>query len=105
MLWLTRAAFRSRCRTSWTRWIRRCTKRRKDGQPCKANALSGLDACRRHCGMDPAEAKAKGAVVAEVRRWGLGDSTVEPGEVMLRLVSQSAARCEHYAQLLAEAYD
>ncbi len=37
--------------------------------------------------------------------WGLGDATVDPGEVLLRLVTQSAARAERYAMLLEEAYD
>ena len=36
---------------------------------------------------------------------GLGDSTVDPGEVLLRLVTQSAARAGMYAQLLEEAYE
>jgi hypothetical protein len=37
--------------------------------------------------------------------WGLGDTKVDPGEVLLRLVTQSAARTEMYARLLEEAYD
>jgi hypothetical protein len=37
--------------------------------------------------------------------WGLGDSHVDPGEVLLRLVTQSAARAEMYARLLQEAFD
>jgi hypothetical protein len=37
--------------------------------------------------------------------WGLGDSLVDPGEVLLRLVTQSAARAEMYARLLQEAFD
>jgi hypothetical protein len=36
---------------------------------------------------------------------GLGDATVDPGEVLLRLVTQSAARAERYAILLEEAYE
>jgi hypothetical protein len=37
--------------------------------------------------------------------WGLGDSTVDPGEVLLRLVTQSAARAERYSRLLQEAFE
>ena len=37
--------------------------------------------------------------------WGLGDSHVDPGEVLLRLVTQSAARAEMYARLLQKAFD
>ncbi|MGH9288075.1 MAG: hypothetical protein ACRD0V_07280 [Acidimicrobiales bacterium] len=47
----------------------------------------------------------KAAVRAEVEAWGLGDTTTDPGEVLLRLVSQSAARAQRYAELLARAYD
>jgi hypothetical protein len=49
--------------------------------------------------------EAKAAVRAEVFNWGLGDTTVDPGETLLRLVTQSAARAERYAQLLEEAYE
>src|SRR5206468_9979660 len=36
-------------------------------------------------------------VRAEVLQWGLGDAHSDPGEVLLRLVSQRAARVERYA--------
>jgi hypothetical protein len=36
---------------------------------------------------------------------GLGDTTVDPGDVLLRLLTQSAARAEPYAMLLEEAYE
>ncbi len=51
------------------------------------------------------QVKAKAAVRAELIGWGLGDATVDPGEVLLRLVTQSAARAERYAMLLEEAYE
>lgn len=43
----------------------------------------------------------------ELRKWGLdGHSTMrDAGEVLLRLVTQSAARVELYSQLLGEAYE
>lgn len=43
-------------------------------------------------------------VRAELAAWGLGDSTVDPGETLLRLVSQSRARCDLYAMMLDQAY-
>lgn len=46
----------------------------------------------------------KAPLRAEVVSSGLGDSTVDPGETLLRLVTQSAARAERYAMLLEEAY-
>lgn len=54
--------------------------------------------------MPVAAARARGQVVVELRSWGLGDTTVDPGETLLRLVTQSAARCEFYAGLLQQAY-
>ncbi len=75
------------------------------GEPCGANVIKGTRGCWRHAGKSRAKAKAEGAVVAEVQRWGLGDTTVDPGETLLRLVSQSAARVDRYSRLLEEAYD
>lgn len=43
--------------------------------------------------------------MVEVTKWGLGDTTVDPGETLLRLLSQSAARVERYSLLVAQAYD
>lgn len=73
-------------------------------RPCKNGPIAGGKVCTMHGGKAP-QTKAKAAVRAEVQAWGLGDSTVDPGEVLLRLVSQSAARAERYSALLEEAYD
>lgn len=82
---------------------KRCNGITNDGSPCTQWALHGSDKCRRHL-PNPA-ARKKAMVRAELERWGLGDAKVDPGEVLLRLVSQSAARAEFLAQLLAEQYD
>jgi hypothetical protein len=50
-----------------------------------------------------AQQNAKAAVRAEVMKWRLGDSHVDPCEVLLRLVIQSAAQTEMCAQPLEEA--
>ena len=81
-----------------------CTGHNRRGEPCGNHARVGATVCPSHGGNAP-HVKAKAAVRAEVLRWGLGDTTVDPGETLLRLVSQSAARAEHYARLLADAYD
>lgn len=81
----------------------RCTSKRSDGKPCQGWRVTGSTKCRRHL-PNPRE-RAQVAVRAEVLNWGLGDAHVDPGEVLLRLVSQSAARASHYAQLLEDAYD
>jgi hypothetical protein len=77
---------------------------KQTGKQCKAKAIPGGTVCRWHGG-NAKQVKAKAAIRAEVMNWGLGDSTVDPGEVLLRLVTQSAARAERYARLLQEAFD
>lgn len=74
------------------------------GEPCKNSAIKGAKVCRAHGARAP-QVAAKAAVRAELEHWGLGDTNVDPGEVLLKLVSQSAARAERYARLLEEAYD
>lgn len=84
---------------------RKCgARRRADGQPCSQPPIPGTDRCRFHPGMSVAKARAKGQVVLELRNWGLTDKTVDPGETLLKLVTQSAARVEFYAGLLQRAY-
>jgi hypothetical protein len=79
--------------------------RNKAGNPCGAPVIPGTRTCKFHGGKSETRLRAEGNVVVELRRWGLGDAKVDPGEVLLRLVSQSAARVELYAGLLQEAYD
>jgi hypothetical protein len=67
---------------------------KNSGKQCKRKAIPGGTVCRYHGGAQ--QVKAKAAVRAELLGWGLGDSTVDPGEVLLRLVTQSAARAERY---------
>lgn len=81
----------------------RCTGRKTNGDPCRGWRVDGSDKCNRHL-FNP-DARAKAAVRAEVLAWGLGSADIDPGETLLKLVSQSAARAEHYAQLLQDAYD
>ena len=80
---------------------RKCTGRKANGDPCGNYALRGATVCRKHGGAAP-QVAARAAVRAEVMSWGLGDTTIDPGEVLLRLVSQSAVRAERYAQELEE---
>jgi hypothetical protein len=81
----------------------RCGAKTRDGGYCTQPPIGKR--CRLHSGKSVARAQAEVAVVTEVNRWGLGDTTVDPGEVLLRLVTQSAARVELYSRLLEEAYD
>lgn len=83
---------------------RGCKAHNKAGRKCGNHAVKGADVCTVHGGKAPQVAK-KALVRAELEAWGLGDSTVDPGEVLLRLVAQSAARVELYGQLLRDAYE
>jgi hypothetical protein len=47
--------------------------------------------CSSHGGAAP-QVRARAAVRDEVFRWGLGNVDVDPGETLLKLVAQSAAR-------------
>lgn len=82
-----------------------CTRRRSDGEPCQAQAISGTDSCRVHSGRPLALHKAKGAVVVELSKWGITDKTLDPGTVLLQLMTQSFTRAKLYGQLLEEAYE
>ena len=60
---------------------------KQSGQQCKREAIPGGTVCRYH-GRGAQQVKAKAAVRAELLGWRLGDTTVDPGEVLLRLVTQ-----------------
>jgi hypothetical protein len=70
----------------------------------QAQILPGGEVCRYHGG-SARQVKVKAAIRAEVMNWGLGDSIVDPGEVLLRLVTQSAARAQRYASELERLVD
>src|SRR5215217_2261878 len=79
-----------------------CRATARTGKQCKEQGDPWWDSVPISRGSNPHVAS-KAAVRAEVWSWGLGDTTVDPGEVLLRLVTQSAARAERYAILLEEA--
>jgi hypothetical protein len=81
----------------------KCRRLRADGQPCRANAVRGTEppSCRRHTGKSLARARAEVAVRQEVLAWGLGNTKTDPGELLLRLVTQAALRANAYADELS----
>ena len=84
---------------------RQCSGRRKsDGAPCEKRPIPGGNVCSSHGGNSPRTA-ARAAVIHEITNWGMGNADVDPGEVLLRLLSQSAARAQLYASELAELVD
>lgn len=85
---------------------RGCHGRRKDGSPCGGPAITGTRHCKMHAGVSLEKAKAKGAVVVELRNWGLNHEELrDPGQTLLQLMTQSAMRAELYAGLLQQAYE
>jgi ribosomal protein L35AE/L33A len=71
---------------------------------CRNRAIKGGEVCRIHGGAAPA-VKAKAVVRAVLLDWRVGDALDDPGEVLLRLVTQSRKRADLYAHLLQEAFD
>lgn len=82
----------------------KCKGRTRSGKPCGNGPVTGATVCKMHGGNAP-QVRKKAIVRRELAEWGLGDSTIDPGETLLRLVSQSAARADLYSKLLSEAYD
>lgn len=79
----------------------RCVGHRADGSRCQRYPVAGANVCRVHGAAAP-QVKAKAAVRAEVMRWGLDVADVDPGETLLKLVAQSAARAQRYADELEQ---
>ena len=71
-----------------------CRALNNQGGKCGNKAIPGGLVCRSHGGAAPQVAN-RAAVVAEVLSWGLGQAHADPGEVLLRLVTQCCApgRC------------
>lgn len=79
----------------------KCVHGKDTSSRCKNWPLKGGVVCRSHGGNAP-QVRAKAAIRAELMAWGLDAPTVDPGETLLKLVSQSAARAEGYALELKE---
>lgn len=77
----------------------RCKTIKAGGIPCKAFAVHGTNSCRTHGGKLP-NVRAAAKVREAVMRWGFTDGTVDPGETLLMLVTQSKIRAQRYAEEL-----
>lgn len=75
----------------------------RDG--CKAWAIKGGAVCNKHGGSAP-QVRARAAIRAELESWRLGDAVDDPGETLLRLITQSRRRADLLAdeieQLISE---
>lgn len=78
--------------------------RNKRGLPCGYFAMAGTQRCHIHAGIFKTKHKAIGEVnqvLRELERWGFNDKTIDPGELILRLMTQSWWRAERLADELA----
>lgn len=66
---------------------------------CKAWAIRGGTVCVKHGGMRP-DVKANALIRAEVLAWRLGDAVDDPGDTLLRLITQSRMRADAYSDEL-----
>jgi hypothetical protein len=83
---------------------RKCIGKKSNGEPCSRWAVKGATVCPSHGGSAP-QVRKRAAVRAELESWGLGDTTVDPGETLLRLLSQAAARADRYAAAIQRLVD
>lgn len=67
----------------------------RKGEQCTAWALHGSTCCNAHLRNPDARANAK--VRAELEMWTVGDVVDDPGEVLLKLVTQSRRRADRLA--------
>lgn len=81
----------------------KCRGRRVDGEPCGKWAIAGATVCYKHGG-GAKQVRSKAIVRADLLQWGLNDTTEDPGEVLLRLVTQASRRAALYADLLERQY-
>jgi hypothetical protein len=83
---------------------RKCAGKNNRGEPCGKWPIKGATVCGAHGGRAP-QVRAKAVVRAELVEWGVGDAVDDPGETLLRLVTQSRKRADLYAHLLQEAFE
>lgn len=83
----------------------KCNGRTTDKLYCAKTPSAGSKRCELHAGVSRKKIKERKMVVDELRNWGLGDTTIDPGDLMLRLVTQSANRVQLYSRCLMDAYD
>lgn len=79
-------------------------RRKGDGRLCVGPVVAGTTSCRMHAGKPTAQAVAQGQIRDDLAGWGLGDATVNPHDMYLRLISQAAVRVDRYSRMLGEAY-
>lgn len=73
-----------------------CTKHRTDGQPCRAIAIPGTDACDNHSGRDKATHRARGQIVLALRKWNADDIPEDPALLALKLMTITSWRQQAY---------
>ena len=76
------------------------------GPRCSKPAITGSTVCRTHGGGTPAVQR-KAIVRRELENWGLNgiEETVDPGQTLLRLLTQSYHRANFYGEILRQSWE
>lgn len=74
-----------------------CNGKTRRGTPCQRRPIPGGRVCYLHGG-HTRHIKSAAVVRHELTKWTLGQAVDDPGEIMLRLVTQSAARVQRYSE-------
>jgi hypothetical protein len=84
----------------------RCGRRTRTGHPCKGWPVHGAPGapCRAHGGNAP-HVNAYHAIRGDLLRWKAGTPLVDPGETLLRLVTQSWQRADQLTHRLDQLVD
>jgi hypothetical protein len=77
----------------------------KTGKRCTLPAIKGATVCRKHGG-NLRHVRAAAAVRAELEHWGIDSprESYNAGEILLKLMTQSADRVKFYSDLLQQQY-
>ena len=78
----------------------KCRGHRTDGEPCGNDAIKGGTVCHKHGG-SAKQVRRMATVRHELARWAPDQTADDPGELLLRLMTQARMRADQHADELA----
>lgn len=72
---------------------------KRTGKPCGNHAIDGGTVCEYHGGGAP-QVRNRAAILAAVSRWAPGMTTIDPSELLLRIMTVTWDRAEQHAEAL-----